>query len=693
MYKKIKKHKFLSIIFFIAIISCAFLGYKKFIKKEDLVKYVLAQVQKGAITVSVSASGQVSASNQIDIKAKSSGDILDIKIEKGQEIKAGDLLMQIDSRDARKAVRDAQLAYDIANTDLQKFISPADELDILKAENAVKAAKSSLEKLLEPADEFSLQQARNNLDDAERNLENLKISHEREYQDSLLDIEKAKQDLAAAYENAYDSIANIFLELPAITTKLKDILFSYDIAKSDYTVPFFSENSTVLLNTVFGDDRYNLESFINIAKNNYESAREKFDKNLIIYKGASRYSEAEIIGALLDETSETMKAVSDTVKSEMNMLDFWVDCRSGGEQKIYGKISEYQNDLKAQTSKTANFLSNISSQIRSIESAKESGKNTEQNFSDFERNRSIEIEKAEWSIKEKEEALANLLKGADARDIESAEIALKEKESALEKLKAGADSLDIRSKRNSAQQKADALADARQALADCSVRAPFDGIAADIKVKKGDSVSSGNVLLTFIGKQKIVEVSLNEIDAAKIRLGQKAVINFDAADELSVAGEVAEIDSLGTANQGVSSFNAKIIFDIEDERIKPGMSAAVSIITDVKQNILMVPNSAVKSSGEKSYVEISGEEISSEILSSLSAGISLKSLPIQKTVEIGISNDSYTEISSGLKEGDFAIVRSISSANTSQSSSQTQGSNIFQMGGTNRNSSGTFRIR
>lgn len=692
MRQYLKSRKIISAIIFSAIVICGFFGYKKLIKKENLTKYVLAEVQKGAISVSVSASGQISASNQIDIKSKTSGDVLDIKIKKGQEAKAGDLLLRIDSRGAQKAVRDARLACDIANTELQKLASPAEELEILKAENAVKAAKSNLEKLLEPADEFSLEQAQNSLNNAKKDLENLEISREREYQDKTAAIEKAKQDLAESYEGAYDYIANIFLDLPDAIDDLRDVIFSYDIAKNDNAVPLYAENATVLLNTLFGNNRYDLENFINAAKDDYEDARAKFSENFKNCKDAGRYSSPETVSALLGETLETMKAVSDAVKSEMNMLDFWISCRSGDGQKIFGKTSEYQNDLKGWTLKTNGWLSNISSQARSIENSEESKAKSERDLADFERGRPAELEKAGWNIKEKEEALNKLKEYPEAGEIESAEIAFKEKEAALEKLKAGADSLDIRSKRNSLQQKADALADAKQALADCYVYAPFDGIAADIKIKKGDPVSSNSVLATFISNQKIAEVSLNEVDAAKIKLGQKAMINFDAVEGLSAAGEVAEIDSIGSASQGVVNFSAKIVFDIEDERIKPAMSITASIITDVKQDILMIQNSAIKSSGEISYVEIPGEEISFELSASLASGIALKNAPDRRTIEIGISNDSNTEIASGLKEGDFVIARSIAPASASQTS-QEQGQNLFQMGGNRAaGSSGTFRM-
>ncbi len=686
---KISEHKIISTVIVIIVVFSSCFFYKISVGKEDAVKYALAMVEKGIITVSVSGSGQVSVSNQVDIKARTSGDILEIKAEKGQKIKEGDTLLRINNHDAQKAVRDAQLALDIDRTELAKLSDPADEIDILKAENAVNTAEINLEELLNSVDEFTLTRYQNNLDDAKRNFDNLKIDQKRECQDALDARQSAEENVDKAYEDAYDSIANIFLELPEITTELREILYGYEIADSDNSVPLYSMNATVFLNSVFGNDRNEMENFNNIAIDDYENFRLKFDQNLKNYKNTSRYSENEIINELLDEVLETIKAVSETVKSEINMIDFWIDCRSKNEQKIFSKVKEYQSDLKSQTSKTANYLATIFSARKSIEDSEKKLINARQSIIDFERDQPVEIVKAEWNIKEKEEELRKIIEGPKENEIESARILLEEKKETLKNLLAGADSLDLRSKKNSVQQKADILADAEEELANCSVRAPFDGIIADMSVKNGDSVSSGNILLTFISGQKIAEISLNEIDVARVKMGQKAIINFDAVENLNITGEVAEVDTMGNNSQGVVNYGIKIVFDLEDERVKPGMSLTVSIITDVKQDILMIPNSAVKTSGNNSYLEIPREEIATELLLSLNNGIVLKNSPQQQQIKIGISNDTYTEIINGVEEGEYIIVRTITSS-INQTTKQTQGQSLFQMGGSG--ASGNFRM-
>jgi len=217
--------------------------------------------------------------------------------------------------------------------------------------------------------------------------------------------------------------------------------------------------------------------------------------------------------------------------------------------------------------------------------------------------------------------------------------------------------LDLQSSELTVQQKENALQDAKDKLADYYIRAPFDGTIATVDIKKTDSVSSSTVVATLITKKQIAEISLNEVDMATIKIGQKVNLTFDAVSGLTISGEVAEIDSIGTEDQGVVTYNVKISFDTQDDRVKSGMSVSASIITNQKENVLLVPNGAIKSKNEKSYVEMF-EVFLPRPTDGLLGSISLTP-PNKILVEVGLSNDTHTEISWGIKEGDEIVVRTI----------------------------------
>lgn len=181
----------------------------------------------------------------------------------------------------------------------------------------------------------------------------------------------------------------------------------------------------------------------------------------------------------------------------------------------------------------------------------------------------------------------------------------------------------------------------QDAYNDCFITAPFDGIIATLTAKVGES--SGSSIGTLITKQKVVTVPFNEVDIASIKLGQKAQLLFDAIPDLNINGIVSEIDSVGTVSSGVVTYNVKISLLENDERVKGGMSVSAEIITNYKEGILVVSNNSIKTKNGKSYVEILGDD----------------NKVTKKNVEIGISNDTKTEIVSGLAEGESIISKTI----------------------------------
>lgn len=196
------------------------------------------------------------------------------------------------------------------------------------------------------------------------------------------------------------------------------------------------------------------------------------------------------------------------------------------------------------------------------------------------------------------------------------------------------------------------------------VTATIDGTVNAVNIKNGDdlsrlsssSTSQAPIIIGDLGTMK-AQVQVNEVDVANVSQGQKVSLSFDAVDGLQTTGAVEKIDSLGTIDQGVVTYNVTINIDSLDSRIKPEMSVSASIITDVKQNVLITPASAVKSQGGLTYVEV------------LNDG----QTPVRKNVEIGISNGTDTEIANGINEGDKVVTQTINLNATSASSSSGAG--------------------
>jgi len=176
------------------------------------------------------------------------------------------------------------------------------------------------------------------------------------------------------------------------------------------------------------------------------------------------------------------------------------------------------------------------------------------------------------------------------------------------------------------------------------------------------SNSSAAMVIDDLSSMK-ASISINEVDATKVKAGQKVSLTFDAIDGLTLTGKVDEISAVGTDTQGVVTYPATISFDSLDERVRPQMSVSATITTDVKQDVLMVSNSAVKTSGDTHYVLVMQN-----------------GTPVQTTIEIGSSNDTSTEITKGLNEGDTIVTQTITKSSSNSSSSSNTGSGMQGMG-------------
>ncbi len=585
------KRKTASAIIIVLLAAGGYFLYTTLTKSAGEIRYVLASVQKGTIIVSVSGSGQVSASNQVDIKSKVAGDVVYVGIKKDQGLKAGTLLVQIDARDTQRAVSDAEITLASAKIDLEELLAGSDAQSLLQAQNALAQAERDLEK-------------------AEKTYENIGTD--------------AESTLVSAYEDGYSNVSTSFFNLSGYMKDLQDVMGT---EKSELE---HVDSYAIIL----GAD----SPFIQKLLDDYYQAKDLYNKNFKFFGEVFRDDDRDTVYRLINDTLETTKAISQAFESARHMYDA-ISAASYTQYFISSTIDKMQPKIESGLPSVFSIITSLQKTIDTIDS-------TIQDTPDKIKDAPLALESAKEKLAGKKLELKDILTGADP--------------------------LDIRTQQNTVAQKEAALTTAKEKLADCFVRAPFDGIAAEVNVKKGDSISSNTAIATFITNQHIAEITLNEIDAAKIKIGQKVTFTIDAVEGLTLTGEVIEVDTLGTVAQGVVNYSVKISFDTQDDRVKPGMSVSAAIITEAKQNVLLVPNSAVKTQGDTNYVETL-ENISASNMLSASAlnnsGLASATPPQQKNVEIGISNDTSTEIISGLKEGDQVVTQTIS-ANTTQTQSQ-----------------------
>lgn len=579
-----KNHKIFASIILLVLIYGIYSVSTSLFGSDSETKYVLSRVRSGDITTTVTGTGQVSASNQIELKAKTSGKITTIGARTGDELKAGAIIAKVDTRD----------------------------IDL-----SLQSARISLQKLTRPTDATTRIQAENSLDDAKESLE------------------KAEADLGKAYEDALTSVSSTYVDLPEIVNGMSDILYGSDGFLSDKNAPIFTGIS---------------QSYRNSAGVNFDIAKNNYKNNSDTYRSTARTQSTSTIDSLLKSTYDTVSKTADALKNAKLAIDYIKDRVSG---QYATSAQSAQSNVNSWTTKNNVHLTDLLSARTQITSAKNA------------------VESAKRNVREKTENLLDIQNGSDNLDIESQRINLAQKQLEYENY---------------------------------VTRAPFDGVLAKLDVKTSDDVSNGTSIGVFITKQKIANITLNEVDASKAQVGQLVELTFDAVDNLTATGTVASVDLVGTVSQGVVTYGAQITFDSPDEQIKPGMSVSAVIVTESKQNVLFVPASAIKTRNGKSYVQIanvgraqreengtttrqwqgrasSTRSMSGNVMNQ--TGVSLNTPPIEKEVTLGISNDTMAEIVEGLTEGQFVVSRTITGT-TQTTSTAPSLINIGRTGGNNR---------
>ncbi len=536
-------HKIISAVVLIAIFGGGYWGYRKFTSTAGEARYLTGKVEKGDIIASVSGSGQVSASMQIDIKAKTSGDVIYVGQASAQKVTTGTLIAQLNTKDAQKSVRDAEINLESAQIALDKL----------------KVQKSS---------------------------------------------QSLNADLAKAYDDGFNTVSNAYLDLPGIMTGLNDMFFKSSVGSYQRNVDWYEGQ-------VISGEPDKVKLYKQNFLDSYDTATKAYNTSSDNYKVTSRTADVTTIEKLILQTYDTTKLISDVIKNANNYIDFVNDSLQKRNAETPVMINTQKANLSGYTSKTNTHLLNLLSIKTSIKSYKDA-----------------------------------FLSGD--LDIQSATLTVKQRENSLQ--------------------------DAKDNLADYFIRAPYAGTIAAINVKKSDSVTSGTLVATMVTDKQNAEISFNEVDVAKIKIGQKAILTFDAIADLTITGVVTEMDSIGTVEQGVVTYNVKISFDRQDVRVKPSMSVSATIIIDSKQGVLVVPNSAIKSlparqAGQtgRSYVEMFDPPLARSNDGLIGSVSNL--LPNKIQVVIGLSNDTNSEIISGLKEGDEIVTRTIAPTAASASSS------------------------
>ena len=224
---------------------------------------------------------------------------------------------------------------------------------------------------------------------------------------------------------------------------------------------------------------------------------------------------------------------------------------------------------------------------------------------------------------------------ADAKaDMDLKKAKLDDAQRAYDRVKDGPNPADIAA--------AEARVNAAQATLNMArLIAPFAGTVTDAHPLSGDQVNAGTLGFRVDDLSSLyVDVDISEVDINTVSVGQPVTLTFDAILGGEYNGEVTQVSQSGNTVQGVVNFTVTVKITDPDEKVKPGMTAAVNITVQHLKDVILIPNRAVRLVDGKRVVYLLRD-----------------GLPVQVEVRLGSSSDTMSVLADGdVKEGDLIIL-------------------------------------
>lgn len=323
-----------------------------------------------------------------------------------------------------------------------------------------------------------------------------------------------------------------------------------------------------------------------------------------------------------------------------------------------------------------------------------------------------EMQLAELAVRQANARLAELYAKATAKELEAAQLQLENTQARLAEVTAGATTSELAQAQASVDNAKLQLLDAQEALDDATLRAPFDGIITEVNVIPGGTASANSVAVSILDRSELhVDLKLTESNAVKVQAGQSVTLTFDSLDEKALPGIVRYVSPVAETNNGVVTYAVRVALTADDEAIRVGMTANVTIVTAQQNGVLLVPNTALLPQDDGSYLVVlvsraqgspggqaapsgtpgapgqgfpggappSGTPGAGRPGASGTPGARGQGFPgraqtagqaagesgttMQVPVQIGLSDGTYTEVLSGLGEGD--VIEALATVTTS----------------------------
>src|SRR5258708_5667553 len=312
-----RAHKIISAIIFIAIGWGGYSWYASTHGAAVVTRYVIQKAAAGTVVASISGSGQMQAVNTIDIKPQGSAVVTSIPVKVGDTVKAGQLLVQIDTTVEVRALAQAKLQLQSAQLSLAKLTQNPATTTLIQDQNAVTQAQSN--------------------------------------------IIAASTTLAKDYQTGFNSLASAFGDLQNVMSGLQNFVNGGDIVKAQgdphaylSLMPLYLQTST----QPYRDDVYSPYNTANLA----------YQKNLTDYRATDRSASPDVLDALFTETYHTAQTASEAVKATKTLLNYVVNNYPTTQRNtpLPAVTNTWQTNMSTYTTTANNDVGNLVGAVNAI---------------------------------------------------------------------------------------------------------------------------------------------------------------------------------------------------------------------------------------------------------------------------------------------------------------------------------------
>lgn len=630
-----------------------------------------APVARASVTQTAAVSGSVNAAGQVRLAFKSAGRLSEVLVKVGESVAAGQPLAKLDLTDLQIALKQAEANLTSAQAKYDQAVAGATPEDVAIARNTVDAAQRTYEQTQKAAqnDAVASQQA---VDNAKRSLEQTQRTTQNDVAAAFQALNKVKTSFSASRANlltltgairadivAYqDAIVAARTQLTAARDRLDLVVRTGDVSSAraslnaaDTALANADTYAKGALATAAADHAATLDALL-VSVNAFDaviasSADTTTVSSQFQTAQASYQTAASRLGSALDAPNAQLATAQTSVTAAQSSLtslasrpDVALDPSRADLAALQTALTNDQQlaaSIKSKSAQGGTALTTVGDAISgSYVSAKQSYAATQT--------------KSESSVQSAQSALVSAQQGLQATQdrgaasLVSQENSLRSAQLSLRKTTAAPRSFDIASVYSSVLVQQAALEKAQNDVANATLRAPVGGLVASVASQVGEFVAGGSSTNPFMVIAQTSTLALHgtvgEAEIAKLRLGQVATITVDAVGAASrMTGRVTALDPVATIQQGVPVYGVDVQIDIPARAIRPGMSGTAAVIVASKQGVLAVPNLAVRSQGGRRFVQVLRD-----------------GTPQDAEVEFGISNESLTEVVSGLEEGEQVLL-------------------------------------